>query len=116
MVTCSVPGAATSTLKSLTLGFGYTLTVTFFEGENTLFNCMLASPVVLAALGNGQAGNLIFNTLVELDPQLLTGVAVTVPAMVVAGYETVILVVPCPEINVPAGGIVQLTAVALGGI
>ena len=53
---------------------------------------------------DGHAANLIVNVLIELILQLLTALTVTDPFIVVDGYETVILVVPCPDkIAAPAG-------------
>ena len=52
---------------------------------------------------------------VVLLAQLLYGVAVTFPATAVAGYDTVMLAVPCPLTNVATGGTVQITEVALDG-
>ena len=49
-------------------------------------------------------------------PQLLTPCAVTLPLTAVPTYDTVMLVVPWPDIMVPPVGTVHSTDVALEGI
>ena len=64
---------------------------------------------------NVHAESLIVKVLIELILQLFTDLTVTDPFIVVDGYDTVILVVPCPDNIVAPAGAVHNNDVAFDG-
>ena len=66
-------------------------------------------------LEGAQAPSLIVSDLVLLIAQLLTDLTVTNPFIVVDGYETLMLVVPCPDNNVASAGTAHNKDVACAG-
>ena len=71
---------------------------------------------LLAAIPDTQAPNFTLDVRAPLKLQLFNDCTITFPSMVVAaGYETVILVVPCPLTNVAPAGTFHTKLVALDG-
>jgi hypothetical protein len=70
---------------------------------------------LLAATPDAQAPNFTFDTLVPLKLQLLIACTNTFPSIVVPGYDTVMLVVPCPLTNVAPNGTFHTKLVAFDG-
>jgi hypothetical protein len=104
----------TWSLKSVLLGFGKT-----FTSIPSIVSSATLLLFLLMVLGSGgQAGSFTSDTLVTLTPQLFTACAVTKPATAVAGYETVMLLLPCPLTNIApeAPGTVHCTDVELAGV
>jgi hypothetical protein len=101
----------TNTVNALVVGFGYTCTF-ISDTATTPLLCGL-----LLAIPSAQAPNFTFDVLAPLKLQLLNDCTITFPSMeVAAGYETLMLVVPCPLTNVAPAGIFHTKLVAFDGI